>query len=112
MTYVVTEACIRCKYMDCLAVCPVDCFREGENMLVIEPTECIDCGACERACPPRAIVPDTHAKAARWKELNAQYARSWPAIARKGAVFDDADAHRDEPDKFRKYFSPRPARAG
>ena len=52
MTYVVTDACIRCKYMDCVEVCPVDCFYEGENMLVIHPDECIDCGVCEPECPP------------------------------------------------------------
>ena len=59
MTYVVTEACIRCKYMDCVEVCPVDCFYEGENMLVIHPDECIDCGVCEPECPVEAILPDT-----------------------------------------------------
>ena len=58
MTYVVTEACIRCKYMDCVEVCPVDCFYEGENMLVIHPDECIDCGACEPECPVTAIYPE------------------------------------------------------
>jgi NAD-dependent dihydropyrimidine dehydrogenase PreA subunit len=51
MTYVVTEACIKCKYMDCVEVCPVDCFYEGDNMLVIKPSECIDCGVCEPECP-------------------------------------------------------------
>src|SRR3546814_9522419 len=55
MTYVVTDACIRCKYMDCVEVCPVDCFYEGENMLVINPSECIDCGVCEPECPAEAI---------------------------------------------------------
>ncbi|MBI3451412.1 MAG: 4Fe-4S binding protein, partial [Rhodospirillales bacterium] len=55
MTYVVTEACIKCKYMDCVEVCPVDCFYEGENMLVIKPDECIDCGVCEPECPAEAI---------------------------------------------------------
>ena len=61
MTYVVTEACIRCKYMDCVEVCPVDCFYEGDNMLVINPSECIDCGVCEPECPAEAILPDTEA---------------------------------------------------
>ena len=55
MTYIVNESCIRCKYMDCVEVCPVDCFYEGENMLVIHPDECIDCGACVPACPVEAI---------------------------------------------------------
>ena len=59
MTYVVTESCIKCKYMDCVEVCPVDCFYEGENMLVIHPDECIDCGVCEPECPVDAIKPDT-----------------------------------------------------
>ena len=59
MTYVVTEACIKCKYMDCVEVCPVDCFYDGENMLVIHPDECIDCGVCEPECPAEAIMPDT-----------------------------------------------------
>ena len=59
MTYVVTEACIKCKFMDCVEVCPVDCFYEGENMLVINPDECIDCGVCEPECPPEAIKADT-----------------------------------------------------
>ena len=58
MTYVVTEACIRCKYMDCVEVCPVDCFYAGENMLVIHPDECIDCGACEPECPWQAIFEE------------------------------------------------------
>jgi ferredoxin len=59
MTYVVNESCIKCKYMDCVEVCPVDCFYEGENMLVIHPDECIDCGVCEPECPVEAIKPDT-----------------------------------------------------
>ena len=59
MTYVVTDNCIKCKYMDCVEVCPVDCFYEGENMLVIHPDECIDCGVCEPECPANAIFPDT-----------------------------------------------------
>ncbi len=58
MTYVVTDNCIKCKYMDCIEVCPVDCFYEGENMLVIHPDECIDCGACEPECPVTAIFPE------------------------------------------------------
>ncbi len=64
MTYVVTENCIRCKYMDCVEVCPVDCFYVGENMLVIHPDECIDCGVCEPECPAEAILPDSDDRAA------------------------------------------------
>ena len=59
MTYIVNDKCIKCKYMDCVEVCPVDCFYEGENMLVIHPDECIDCGVCEPECPVEAIRPDT-----------------------------------------------------
>ena len=59
MTYIVNEKCIKCKYTDCVEVCPVDCFYEGENMLVIHPDECIDCGVCEPECPVDAIKPDT-----------------------------------------------------
>ena len=59
MTHVVIDNCIKCKYMDCVEVCPVDCFYEGENMLVIHPDECIDCGVCVPECPAEAIVPDS-----------------------------------------------------
>ena len=71
MTYVVTEVCIKCKYMDCVEVCPVDCFYEGENMLVIHPDECIDCGVCEPECPVDAIKPDTEPGLDQWLEINA-----------------------------------------
>ena len=68
MTYVVTESCIKCKYMDCVEVCPVDCFYVGENMLVIHPDECIDCGVCEPECPAEAILPDSDDRASAWSE--------------------------------------------
>ena len=72
MTYVVTDNCIACKYTDCVEVCPVDCFYEGENMLVIHPDECIDCGVCEPECPADAIRPDTVFLAFHWAgELSA-----------------------------------------
>ena len=70
MAYVVTEACIKCKYMDCVEVCPVDCFYVGENMLVIHPDECIDCGVCEPECPAEAILPDTETGTDKWLEIN------------------------------------------
>ena len=73
MTYVVLDACIKCKYTDCVEVCPVDCFYEGENMLVIHPDECIDCGVCEPECPADAIKPDTEPGLEKWLELNRQY---------------------------------------
>ena len=75
MTYVVNENCIKCKYMDCVEVCPVDCFYEGENMLVIHPDECIDCGVCEPECPVEAIKPDTEPGLEKWLKLNAEYSQ-------------------------------------
>ena len=86
MTYVVTEDCIKCKYMDCVEVCPVDCFYEGDNMLVIHPDECIDCGVCEPECPPNAIIPDSDGKAEKWLKMNAEFAVKWPNITRKGTA--------------------------
>ena len=91
MTYVVTENCVKCKYTDCVEVCPVDCFYEGENFLVINPDECIDCGVCEPECPAEAILPDSEAQAADWAEFNKQYAAEWPNITRKKDPLPDAD---------------------
>ena len=91
MTYVVTENCIKCKYMDCVEVCPVDCFYEGENFLVINPDECIDCGVCEPECPVEAILPDSEPRAASWAEPNRELALVWPNITRKGEPPADAD---------------------
>jgi ferredoxin len=109
MTYVVTESCIRCKYMDCIEVCPVDCFYVGENMLVIHPDECIDCGVCEPECPVEAIVPDSDDKATDWLEQNRSYATLWPNITRKGEPPADADEWKDKPDKA-KLLSPNPGK--
>ncbi len=75
MTYVVNDNCIKCKYIDCVEVCPVDCFYEGANMLVIHPDECIDCGVCEPECPVDAIKPDTEPGLEKLLELNAEYAK-------------------------------------
>ncbi|WP_127090679.1 ferredoxin FdxA [Aquabacter cavernae] len=108
MAYVVTDGCIRCKYMDCVSVCPVDCFYAGENMLVIHPDECIDCGVCEPECPAEAILPDTDPRAAQWMALNADYAAQWPNITEKGEPPEDADAWRGKPDKL-SLLSPVPA---
>ena len=110
MTFAVTEACIRCKYTDCVAVCPVDCFYEGENMLVIHPDECIDCGVCEPECPAGAIVPDTAEGADRWVALNTQYAKIWPNIAEKKEPPPDANAFDGVAGKLAAHFSPEPAR--
>src|SRR5690625_5014211 len=108
MTYVVTEACIKCNYMDCVEVCPVDCFYEGENMLVIHPDECIDCGVCEPECPPEAMLPDSDPGADAWLELNKDYSGTWPNLSRKGETPADADDDKDVEGKYEKYFSPNP----
>lgn len=91
MTYVVTENCIACKYMDCVEVCPVECFYEGENMLVINPDECIDCGICEPECPAAAIRSEVEPALNAWLELNSLYSKIWPRIREKGRPPDDAD---------------------
>ena len=108
MTYVVTDACIKCKFTDCVEVCPVDCFYEGENFLVIHPDECIDCGVCEPECPVEAILPDTEQAAEPWLEINAQYAEIWPNIDEKKDPLPEAEDWRDVPGKL-KYLSPNPA---
>ncbi len=109
MTYVVTEACIKCKYQDCVEVCPVDCFYEGENMLVIHPDECIDCGVCEPECPAEAILPDTEPDVEKWVEVNRTYSEQWPNINRKGEEPTDADRWKDVANKFEEHFSDKPA---
>jgi len=83
MTYVVLDNCIKCKYTDCVEVCPVDCFYEGENLLVINPDECIDCSVCDPECPAEAIKPDTEPGLEEWMEINAKYAEVWPNITMK-----------------------------
>ena len=108
MTYVVIDVCIKCKYQDCVEVCPVDCFYAGENMLVIHPDECIDCGVCEPECPCEAIVPDTDETAEPWVELNKEFAEKWPNITVKGEELPDADSFANESGKYEKYFSPKP----
>ncbi|MEA2991854.1 MAG: ferredoxin [Alphaproteobacteria bacterium] len=106
MTYVVNENCIKCKYMDCIEVCPVDCFYEGENMLVIHPDECIDCGVCEPECPAEAIKPDTEPGLEEWLELNAEYAKTWPNITAKKEPPADAKDWEGVAGK-KQYFSPK-----
>jgi ferredoxin len=87
---VVVENCIKCKYTDCVEVCPVDCFYEGENMLVINPDECIDCGVCEPECPAQAIKPDTAKGLESWLKLNSDMSRSWPNLTRKRDALPEA----------------------
>jgi ferredoxin len=93
MTFVVTEKCIRCKYMDCVEVCPVDCFHEGPNMLVIDPDECIDCTLCEPECPVEAIMSEDEVPAdqEQFKKLNAELSKIWPVITEVGTPPADAD---------------------
>ncbi len=105
MTYVVTEACIRCKYTDCVEVCPVDCFYEGDNMLVIHPDECIDCGVCEPECPADAIKPDTEQGLEKWLALNAKFVVIWPNISDKKEALADAEEFEGVEGKFEKFFS-------
>ena len=93
MTFVVTESCIRCKYTDCVEVCPVDCFYEGPNMLVINPDECIDCGLCEPECPVDAIFAedDLPAEQREFLDINSAKAQTWPNITVKKDAPADAD---------------------
>ena len=103
MTYVVTEACIKCKYTDCVDVCPVDCFREGPNMLVIDPEECIDCTLCVPECPVEAIfaeddVPDAQKE---FTALNAELAKLWKPIIERKPAPADADEWAKAKDKKR-----------
>ena len=109
MTYLVNDNCIKCKHMDCVEVCPVDCFYEGENMLVIHPDECIDCGVCEPECPVDAIVQGEEDNP--WYELNNKWANEWPNISQKRQedVPADAEKWKDVKNKI-EYFSEKPGR--
>ena len=102
MTYVVSESCIRCKYTDCVDVCPVDCFREGENFLVIDPEECIDCTLCVPECPAGAIYAedDVPADQHQFIALNAELAKVWKPIVAKKDAPPDADEWLKVKDKF------------
>jgi ferredoxin len=93
MTYVVTETCIKCKYTDCVDVCPVDCFREGPNFLVIDPDECIDCTLCVAECPVEAIFAedDVPENQRAFIQINADLAKDWPPIIEKKPAPPDAD---------------------
>lgn len=101
MTHVVTEACIRCKYTDCVDVCPVDCFREGPNFLVIDPDECIDCAVCVPECPVNAIYmeEDVPADQQQYIQLNIDLLR-WPSITKTKSPLPDADEWKDVKDKL------------
>jgi ferredoxin len=106
MAYVVTDNCIKCKFMDCVEVCPVDCFYVGENMLVIHPDECIDCGVCVPECPAEAIFQDTDPAVEQiWLTLNRQLAERWPNILAKGERPADADRWNGVANKLAQYFT-------
>ena len=97
MTFVVTESCVRCKYTDCVDVCPVDAFREGPNFLVIDPDECIDCAVCVPECPVNAIFgeEDVPADQQDFTALNAELARQWKPITRTKLPLPDAEEWRE-----------------
>lgn len=103
MTFVVTESCVRCKYTDCVEVCPVDCFHEGPNFLVIDPDECIDCTLCEPECPVQAIYPEDDVPEGQehFIALNAELAKQWPVINRKKDPLPDAEEWKDVKDKLK-----------
>ena len=102
MTHVVTDNCINCKYTDCVEVCPVDCFHEGPNFLVIDPDECIDCTLCVAECPANAIFPEMDVPAGQegFLAINAELAREWPVIASKISAMEGADLWDGIPDKL------------
>ncbi|MBE0489416.1 MAG: ferredoxin family protein [Halomonas sp.] len=102
MTFVVTENCIRCKYTDCVEVCPVDCFHEGPNFLVIDPVGCIDCSLCVPECPADAIVAEDQLPPdqAHFLELNAELAKVWPVISETRTPLVEADHWVDRSEKL------------
>jgi ferredoxin len=102
MPFVVTENCIKCKYTDCVEVCPVDCFHEGPNFLVIDPDECIDCTLCEPECPANAIFPEDDVPAGQehFIQLNAELAKGWPVLTVRKDAPADAEEWDGKPDKL------------
>ncbi|QXK92315.1 ferredoxin family protein [Neoehrlichia mikurensis] len=120
MTHFVTEKCIKCKYTDCVEVCPVDCFYEGINMLVIDPEQCIDCGVCIPECPIDAIVTDDavkdilqcdddtlneeQKKLKVFYNINAEFAKKWENITSKKSPMNEADLYKNENNKV-QYFN-------
>ena len=101
MPYVVNDKCVLCKHTTCVSVCPVDCFYEGENMLVINPDECIDCGVCEPECPIDAIEPMDEGELV---EFNRKWSNKWPNITKQKDPLPEHEKYKDEKDKIKKYF--------
>lgn len=102
MTFVVTDNCIKCKFTDCVEVCPVDCFYEGPNFLAINPDECIDCAVCVAECPANAIFSDYELSdnMKHFLDLNAELTKKWPNITKSKPAPDDADDWNGVPDKL------------
>ena len=113
MTFIVKDECIKCKLTDCVEVCPVDCFYEGENMLVIHPDECIDCGVCEPECPIDAITSDqdeTLEDKEKWLKINEKYSKIWPNISKVKDPLEESEKFKNVKNKFEKYFSEKPGK--
>jgi ferredoxin len=102
MTHVVTESCISCRYTDCVDVCPVDCFREGPNFLIIDPDECIDCAVCVAECPVNAIFAeeDVPANQVPFIKINAELSPKWPSITKTKPALPEAEQFKDVQDKL------------
>ena len=113
MTFIVKDECIKCKLTDCVEVCPVDCFYEGENFLAIHPDECIDCGVCEPECPIGAIVSEhdyNEKDKAKWLLLNKKFSAIWPNITKKKDPMPEHEKFRDMKNKFEEHFSEKPGK--
>jgi ferredoxin len=103
MAFVVTDGCINCKFTDCVEVCPVDCFHEGPNYLVINPDECIDCALCEPECPAQAIVSEDelNEEQKKFKMINKNYAAQWPVLSRRRETTFDTEYWMQQKDKLK-----------
>ena len=113
MTYIVKDECIKCKLTDCVEVCPVDCFYEGENMLVINPDECIDCGVCEPECPIDAIKADTDETVEdkeKWLLINKKFSTIWPNITKKKKPMENNEKFKNIKNKYDEHFSEKPGK--
>mgnify|MGYP000061089815 FL=1 len=107
MTYLVTDNCVKCKHTDCVSVCPVDCFYEVDDMLVIHPDECIDCGVCQPECPVDAIVPDIDLEDGplhKWMQINKRLSEEGDNITDQKDPLPDADKWEDVPNKYEMFI--------
>lgn len=105
MTYLVNDKCIKCKHTDCVEVCPVDCFYEGENMLVISPDECIDCGVCVPECPEEAIISDNDdslkESSVDWLQYNTEKSLIWPNITESKDPYPEYEKYQIMEDRIK-----------